>query len=239
MVGWHHQLNGHEFEQVLGVGDEQESLACWSPWGLKESDMTEQLNWRLWLFAMKQQSTDSALMDPHSHLPAEPDHWHSPLCAIFPGMYLCHGFHRFVVFQLLSHVSLQLHDLQQAKLSCPSPSSRVCSNSCQLSQWCHLTISSSVVPFSHLHSFPASGYFPVSWLFTSGGQRIGAPASASILPLNIQGWFPLGLIGLISLLSKVLSRVFSSITVQKHQFFGTQISLWSNSHIYTWLLEKP
>ena len=82
MVGWHHQLNGHEFEQVLGVGDEQGSLVCWSPWGLKETDMTEQLNWRLWLFAMKQQSTDSALMDPHSHLPTEPDHWHSPLCNI-------------------------------------------------------------------------------------------------------------------------------------------------------------
>ena len=87
--------------------------------------------------------------------------------------------------------------------------------------------------------FPALGSFPVSWLFTSGGQSIGASASASVLPGNIQSWFPLGLTGLMSLLSKGLSRVFSSTTVWKHQFFGTQPSLWSNPHIFTWLLEKP
>ena len=116
----------------------------------------------------------------------------------------------------------------------------VCSNSCPLSRWCHPTISSSVSLFSScLQSFPASGSFPVSRLFTSGGQSIGASASASVLPINIRDWFPLGLAGLISLLSKGLWRVFSNTTVQKHQFFGAQPPLWSNSHIHTWLLEKP
>ena len=112
-----------------------------------------------------------------------------------------------------------------------------CSNSCPLSQWCHPTISSSVVPFSSCsQSFPASGSFLMSWLFTSGGQSIGA--SGSVLPMSIQGWFPLGFTGWISLQSKGLSRVFSSTTVQKHQFFVAQLSLWSNSYIHTRLLEK-
>ena len=116
----------------------------------------------------------------------------------------------------------------------------VCSNSCPLSQWCHPTISSSAAPFSFcLQSFPASGYFPVNQLFTSGGQSIGASASESALPMNIQGWFPLGLTGLISLLSKGLSRVFSSTTVWKYQFWEAQPFLWPNSHMYTQLLEKP
>ena len=129
------------------------------------------------------------------------------------------------------------HGLQHARLCCPSLSPRVCSNSCPLSLRCHPVISSSVTPFSSCpQSFPASESFPVSQLFTSGGQSIGA--SATVLPLNIQGWFPLGLTSLISLLSRRLSRVFSSTTVQKHQFFGTQPFLWSNSHIHTWLLEN-
>ena len=116
----------------------------------------------------------------------------------------------------------------------------VYSNSCPLSQWCHPTISSSVVPFSFcLHSFPASGSFQMSQHFASGGQRIGVSASTSVLPVNIQDWFPLGWIGWISLQSKGLSRVFSNTTVQKHQFFGTQLSSWSNSHIHIWPLEKP
>ena len=119
----------------------------------------------------------------------------------------------------------------------------VCSNSCPLSLWCHPTISSSVAPFSScLQSFPESGSFSMSWLFASDGRSIGASPSASVLPispLNIQGWFPLGLTGLISLQSKGLPRVFSSTTVRKHQFFSIQPSLWSNSHIHTWLLEKP
>ena len=121
---------------------------------------------------------------------------------------------------------------------CLLPTPGVYSNSCLLSRWCHLTISSSVIPFSScLQSFPTSGSFPMSQLFASGGQRIGASASASVLPMNIQGWFLLGLTGLISLLSKGLSRVFSNTTVQKHQFFGTH-PLWSNSHICTWLLKN-
>ena len=120
------------------------------------------------------------------------------------------------------------------RLPCPSPTPRVCSNSCLWSQWCHPTISSSVVPFSScLQSFPASGSFLMSLLFTSGGQSIGASASASVPPMNIQGWFPLGLTGLISLLSEGLSRVFSNTTVWKHQFFCTETSLWSNFHIRT------
>ena len=116
--------------------------------------------------------------------------------------------------------SLWPHGLQQARLPCPSPSPRACSNSCPLSRWCHPNISSSVVLFFCLQSFPASGSFPTSRLFTSGGQSTGASASASVLPMNIQNWFPLRLTGLISLLSKRLSRVFSNTTVQKHQFFG-------------------
>jgi len=119
-----------------------------------------------------------------------------------------------------------------------SPSPEVCSDSCPLSWWCYLTISSSATQFSCPQSFPASGSFPMSRLFTAGGQSIGASASASVLPMSIQGWFPLGLTGLIFLLSKWLSRVFSSTTVWRHQFFSSQLSLWSNSNICTWLLEK-
>ena len=132
------------------------------------------------------------------------------------------------------------HGLQHARPPCPSPTPGVYQNSCALSRWCHPMISSSVIPFSScLQSFPASGSFLMRQLFASGGQSIGASASAWLLPVNIQGWFPLRLTGLISLLFKGLSRVFSSTTVQKHQFFGTQSSLWSDSNIHTWLLEKP
>ena len=136
--------------------------------------------------------------------------------------------------------SLWPHGLQHTRLPCPSPTLGACSNSCPLSRWCHPTISSSVIPFSScLQSFPASESFPVSQFFASGGQSIGVSASASVLPMNIQDWFPLGWTGWISLQSKGLSRVFSNTTVQKHQFFGAQLSLWFNSHIHTWLLEKP
>ena len=133
--------------------------------------------------------------------------------------------------------SLQPLGLQLARPPCPSPTPRASSNSCPSNWWCHPTISSSVVLFSsHLQSFPASGSFLMSHFFTSGGQIIGA--SASVLPLNIQDWSPLGWTGLISLLSKGFLRVFSNTTVQKHQFFGAQLSLWSNYHIYTWLLDS-
>ena len=136
--------------------------------------------------------------------------------------------------------SLWPHRLQHARLPCPLLSPEVCSNLGLLNRWCHPTISSSVTLLSSCpQSLPASGLFPVSLLLTSGGQSIGASASASVLPMNIQNWILLGLTGLISLQSKGLSRVFSSTTVQKHQFFSAQLSLWSNSHILTWLLEKP
>ena len=121
---------------------------------------------------------------------------------------------------------------------CPSTTPGVCSNSSPSSRWCH-TISSSIVLYSNcLQSFPGLGSFPISQFFPSGGQSIGASASASVLPMNIQDWFPLGLTGSISLQSRELSRVFSNTTVQRHQFFGTQLSLWSSSHNHTWLLKK-
>ena len=136
--------------------------------------------------------------------------------------------------------SLQPHELQHTRLPCHSLSPRACSNSCPSNGWCYPGISSSVVPLSsHLQSFPASGSFQTTQLFTTGGQSIGVSASASVLPMNIQGWFPLGLTGLISLLCKGFSRVFSKTTVWKHHFFSAQPSLWSNSHIHRWLLEKP
>ena len=117
--------------------------------------------------------------------------------------------------------SLWPRGLQYTRLPCPSPTPRACSNSCPLSQWCHPTISSTVIPFfSCLQSFPASGPFPMSQFFTSGSQSIGVSALASVLPINSQDWFPLGLTGLISLLSKGFSRVFSNTTVQKHQFLA-------------------
>ena len=133
--------------------------------------------------------------------------------------------------------SLEPHGLQHTRLPCLSPTPGAYSNSCPFSWWCHPTISSSVVPFSSfLQSFPASWSFQMSQFLASDGQSIGA--SASVLPMNIQGWFPLGLTVLISLVSKGLSRVFSSTTVWRHQFFSAQPSLWSNSHIHPWLLEK-
>ena len=135
--------------------------------------------------------------------------------------------------------SLWPHGLQHSRPPCPSPTPGVYSNSYPLSRWCHPPISSSVVPFSsHLQSSPSSGSFQMRQFFTSGGQSIGVSASASVLPVNIQDWFPLGLTSLISLLSKGLSRVFSSTTIWKHQFFTTQPSLWTNCHICTWLPEK-
>ena len=130
-------------------------------------------------------------------------------------------FSRSVMFDSLQH-----YGLQHARLPCPSPTPRPYSNSCPSHGWCHPTISSFVFPFSsHVQSFPASGSFPMSQFFTSGGQSIGVSASASVLPMNIQDWFPLGWTGCISLQSKGLSRVFSNTTVQKHQFFSAQLSL--------------
>ena len=136
--------------------------------------------------------------------------------------------------------SLRLHELQHARPPCPSPTPGVYPNPCPSSQWCHTTISSSVVPISSCpQSFPTSGSFQIGQLFASGAQSIEVSASTSVLPMNTQDWSPLGWTGWISLQSKGLSRVFSNTTVQNHQFFGTQLSSQSNSHIHTSPLEKP
>ena len=136
--------------------------------------------------------------------------------------------------------SLRPHELQHARPLCPSPTLGVYSNSCPLSWWCHPAISSSVIPFSSWpQSLPASESFLVSQLFTWGGQSIGVSALASVLPNNTRDWSPLEWTGWISLQSKGLSRVFSNTTLQKHQFFGAQLSSQSNFHIHTWPLEKP
>ena len=137
--------------------------------------------------------------------------------------------------------SLRPHGLQHARLPCPSLSPRVCSNSCPLSRRCYPAMSFSIAPFSSCpQSFPASGAFLMSQLSASGSQSIGGSASSSIsiLPVNIQGWFPLGFTVLISLQSKGLSRLFSSTTVRKHKFFRAQPCLWFSSHIHIWLLEN-
>ena len=156
------------------------------------------------------------------------NHWNHKICVLYLVLLFSHP---------IMSDSLWTHGLQHTRLPCPSPPARVCSNPCPLSWWCHPTNSSSVVPFSSILSFPTSGSFPMHQLFASGSQSIGA--SASVLPMNIQDWFPLGFTSWISLQSRGLSRVFSNTTVQKHQVFWAQPSLWSNSHIHTWLLEKP
>ena len=136
--------------------------------------------------------------------------------------------------------SLWPHASQHPRPPCPSPSLGVYPNSCPLSQWCHPAISSSVIPFSSCpQSLPASGSFPMSQLFAWGGQSIRISASASVPPVNTQDWSPLGWTSWISLQSKGFSSIFSNTTVQKHQFFSAQLSSQSNSHIHTWLLEKP
>ena len=136
--------------------------------------------------------------------------------------------------------SMRPHESQHARPPCPSPTTGVYSNSCPSSRWCHPTISSSVVPFSSCpQSLSASESFPMSQLFAWGGQSIGVSASASFLLKKSQGWSPLEWTGWISLQSKGLSRVFSNTTVQKHQFFSTQLSSQSNSHIHPWPQEKP
>ena len=136
--------------------------------------------------------------------------------------------------------SLQPHESQHARLPCPSPTPRVYSDLRPSSQWCHPAISSSVVPFSSCpQSLPASESFPMSQLFAWGGHSTGVSASTSVLPMITQDWSPLGWIDWNSLQSKGLSRVFSNTTVQKHQFFGAQLSSQSNSHIHTWPQEKP
>ena len=159
------------------------------------------------------------------------------------------SFHGILQARILEEVAMPSHGLQHSRLPCPSSSPRICSNSCPLSQWCHPTVSSSVVPFSScLRSSPELGSFPMSQLFASSGQSIGASTSTSILPMNIQDWFPLGLTGWISFLSKGLSRVFSSTIVRRHRFFEFFQDINSSAlnvlysptiNIHKWLLEKP
>ena len=155
--------------------------------------------------------------------------------------HICKPHHQSVQFShSVMSDSLRPHESQNARPPCPSPTPGVYPKSCASSRWCHPTISSSVVPFSSCpQSLPASGSFPMSQLFASGDQSIGVSTSASVLPMNTQDWSPLGWTGWISLQSKGLSRVFSNTTVQQHQFFCAQLSSQSNSHIHTWLLEKP
>ena len=158
---------------------------------------------------------------------------------VYPGVWIF----QFSSVQFSSSVmsdSLQPHEPQHTRPPCPSPTPGVHPNPCPLSRWCHPTISSSVVPFSSCpQSFLASGSFQMSQLFASGSQGIGLSASTSVLPMNTQDWYPLRWTGWFSLQSKGLSRDFSNTTVQKHQFFGTQLSSQSNSRIHTWPLEKP
>ena len=169
----------------------------------------------------------AALRDQHFQVHSKDGKYLLAVKTVTPNVYFL-----FVV-QLLSCVRLFLTPWAAAcQAPCPLLSPRACSNSCPLSQWCHPTILSSVTSFSSCpQSFPASGSFPVSWLFASGGQNIGASASASVLPMNVQGWFPLGLNDLISLQSRGLSTVFSSTTARMHQFFSVPSSLQSNSLI--------
>ena len=148
---------------------------------------------------------------------ANPFNWCGKYCFQFSSVQFSHS---------VVPNSLLPHGLQYARPPCPLPTPGAYSYSCPLSRWCHRTISSSVIPFSScLQSFPASGPFSMSQFFTSGYQGIGVSASPSILPMNIQDWFPLGWTGWISLQSKGLSRVFSNTTVQKHKFFSAQLSL--------------
>ena len=145
---------------------------------------------------------------------------------IFTGTFVPADVKDISLVQLLGHDSLWHHGLQHARLLCPSPTPRAYSNSCLLSQWYYPAISSSVIPFSfHLQFSPASGSFPMSQFFTSGGQSAGVSASALFLPINMQNWFPLGWTGWISLQSKRLSSIFSNTTVQKHQFFINQLKM--------------
>ena len=160
----------------------------------------------------------------------------------FPHSQSCHSLQFSSVHSSRSVMSDSLwpHESQHERPPYPSPSPGVYPNSCPSSRWCHPAISSSVIPFfSCPQSLPASGSFPVSQLFAWGGQSIGVSASASVLPMNTQDWSPLGWTGWISLQSTGLSGVFSNTTVQKHQFFGSQLASLSNSHIHTWPLEKP
>ena len=218
MVGWHHRLNGHEFEQILGDGEGQEKLVCCSPWGCKGSDTTEWLNWTETITSSRGSSLTRNWTRASWFAGRFFTNWAIRKDNIYPYKDIHINIHSVISSVQFSRSvmsdPLQPHGLQHTRLPCPSPTPRAYSNSCPSSQWCHSTISSSVVPFSScLQSFPASGSFPRSQFFTSGGQSIGISSLAWVLPMNIQDWFPSGLTCLISLQSKGLSRVFSNTTV--------------------------
>ena len=182
------------------------------------------------------------LQEEEKHLPKGTEPFSGAVLSLHTGSYTPIFWHHLPIFSSVAQLCLTLCD----PMDCSMPGLPVhyqlpeFTQTCPLSWWCHLTISSSVIPFSsHLQSFPVSRFFQMSQFFASGGQTIAVSASTSVLPMNIQDWFPLGWIGWISLQSKGLSRVFSNTTVQKHQFFGAQLSPQSNSHIHTWPLEKP
>ena len=210
--------------------------------GIAESDTTKRLTLFLSFNAYHREGNDNTLQYSCWEIP-----WTEELGELqsmgsqrVGHNWVCMHHHQYLFCQWVMSNSLWHNRLQHARLPCPSPSPGVCSDLCLLSRQCYLTISSSVAHFlSWLQSFPASGSFSMSNLFTSGGQSIGASASTSVLPMNLQGCFPLGLTYLISFLSKGLSTVFSSTTAQKYQVFSIQPPLWSNPHICTWLLEKP
>ena len=167
-------------------------------------------------------------------------HWGHYFIALWLPLFLLRSLSSIQFSRSVVSDSLRPHEPQHARPPCPSSTPRVHPNSCASSRWCHPAISSSVAPFSSCpQSLPASGYFPMSLLFVRGSQSIGVSSSASVLPMNTQDWSPLGWTGWISLQSKGLSRAFSNTTVQKHQFFGAQLSSQSNSHIHMWPLEKP
>ena len=240
MVGWHHWLNRHKFEQVLGDGEGQGSLGCFCPWGHKGLDTSEWLTeqqpgvsllsiisllWYIWiytneiiwvgppdslrsgLFTRKTKWLEGWNFESHSMTSRERS-WVWNCCC-------------WLVTKSCPILCDPLNCMQHARLLCPSLSPEVSSGICPLSWWCHPTISSSAILLSFcLQSLPESETFPMSQLFKSGSQSIGAPASASALPMNIQGLFPLAWTGFIPLQSKGFSRIFSNSSIQKHQFFG-------------------
>ena len=201
------------------------------------------------LFSPALCSPSPGLLRPASHLTASDIHGQLAKCWRMSMKVVYKGFKQTSICTMeysvqFSHSvvsdSLWPHGLQRARPPCPSPTPGVYSNSCPSSQWCHPTISSSVVPFSSCpQDLPTAESFAMSQLFAWGGQSTGVSVLPSFLPKNTQDWSPLEWTGWISLQSKGLSRVFSNTTVQKHQFFGAQLSSQSNSHIHTWPLEKP
>ena len=197
----------------------------YSPWGDKELDTTDWLSLTGTVKVLLDVSY-TLLIEDQDKLTCLPSWTHLiliSLCCV-TGLYDYFKSWALLNVLLLLSDSLWPHGLQHARLPCPSQSPRACSSSCSLSQWCHPSISSCFLFVSFLQSFPASGSFSMSWFFTSSGQSTRASVSAPVFLMNIQGWFPLGLIGLIFLKSKRLSRVFSNTLVQKHQFFRAQPS---------------